>query len=261
MQTSVSTEWKLGELAGFQKLAEKKLSIADIQTLIRHPHFFRSPRFTDQINRQHSCLIDKILGFEVKTIETDLIVQARKVIYEGSFECWGPAIHDGAQTWVGLDPQTLNTPYAVLQHLCSILALKPGELVVDLGAAIGRLGIVMNQCAPNSRFLGLECVKERVNEANRVYQNLGIENSTCIKQDLFARDFELPEAEVYFIYDYGRHDQINTTLVQIERMSCKRPIKLVARGQATNRLISLNHPWLELVYEGESVENYKIYQA
>ena len=162
MQTSGTTVCTLRELADFQKLAEKNLSLPELHQLILHPQFFTSPRFTDQMNRQHSCLVDKILGFQVKEIENNLVAQARRIIHQGSFEYWGPALHDGAQTWVELDPQTLNTPYAVLHRLCKILQLKPAELVVDLGAALGRLGVVMNQCAPHSHFLGLEYVGERV---------------------------------------------------------------------------------------------------
>lgn len=260
MQSALSPVSELFELAEFQKLAGEARTDSEVRRLLKHPRFFRSPKDTDQMNRQHARLIDKILGFDVHGVENHLVLQGRSALPTGSFEYWGPALHDGAQTWVGLDPQTLNTPYSVLWRLCELLELKH-ELVVDLGSALGRLGVVMHQCAPRARFLGLEYVPERVDEANRIYRKWHMENAASVVQDLFAPDFTLPEAEVYFIYDYGRHDHINATLGQIQLMAKERPVRLVARGQATNRLISQHHPWLEVIYEGPVVENFKLYRA
>lgn len=251
----------LRDFADFQKLANAALSDAEVRRLLRHPDFFVSPKDTDPANRQHAQLVDRILTLDMKGIETRLVTDARAVLPQGSFEYWGPALHEGAQTWVGLDPQTLNSPYAVLKRMCDILRLREHQLVVDLGAAMGRLGMVMHQCAPRAHFLGLEYVPERVEEANRVYAKWGMRHARCEVQDLFARGFELPEADVYFIYDYGRHDHINATLRLIEAMSQKRPLKLVARGQATNRLIELHHTWPELIYQGHGAEHFNIYQA
>lgn len=261
MTTSLGVSQTLREFADFQKLANRSLSTSEVQRLLRHPDFFRSPKDTDQGNRQHAQLIDRILNLDMKTVEAKLVNQGQRILPEGSYEYWGPALHAGAQTWVGLDPQTLNSPYTVLRRMCELLKLKPGQLVVDLGAAMGRLGIVMHQCAPGAYFLGLEYVIERVAEANRVYAQWGMGQARCETQDLFARDFELPQADVYFIYDYGQHAHINATLRLIEFMSCQRPLRLVARGQATNRLIELHHPWLEIIYEGQGAELFHIYKA
>ena len=41
------------------------------------------------------------------------------------------------------------------------------------------------------------------------------------KQDLTAEDFQLPEAEYYFIYDYGTVAHIRKTLSQMEMMAEK----------------------------------------
>lgn len=250
---------ELVDLADFQKLATQALTDAQVRSLLRHPRFFVSPKNTDQAYRQHARSVDKILGFAVQDLENHLVLQARSVLPNGSFEYWGPALHEGAQTWVGLDPQTLNTPYGVLKRICDVLKLRAGELVVDLGAALGRLGVVMHQCAPRAHFLGLEYVGERVDEAQRIYRKWGMENARCEVQDLFAQEFSLPEADVFFIYDYGRHDHINATLAQIQVLAKSKRVRVVARGQATNRLISLHHAWLEESFSGTEVENFKIY--
>lgn len=251
----------LRELADFQKLLGLNLPDAEVIKLFHHPDFFRSPKSNDQMSRQHAALVDKILGLDLRGVEEGLVRRGRSLLPSGSFEYWGPALHQGAQTWVGLDPQTLNTPYSVLRRLCQLLNLQRGMTVVDLGAAHGRMGLVMQQVSPGSIFIGYEYVKERVMEANQAYVRWNCVHARCQQQDLFAADFEMPEADVYFIYDYGRHDHINATLGQISDQAHSRPVKLVARGQATNRLIGQYHDWAEPIYVGEGDEHFTVYAA
>lgn len=248
------------ELADWQRFLASAVADDDVKKVLRLKKFWCTPKHNDQIARQHAMLLDKILGFDLKTIEEKLVKQGRIKLPDGSFEYWGPAIHEGAQTWVGLDVQTLNTPYSVLLRVCELLGLK-NETVIDLGAAHGRLGLVMGALYPLAHFIGYEYVPERVHEANRIYARWGYENARCEVQDLFKKDFELPEVDVYFIYDYGRHDHINATLGQISLEAQKRPIRLVARGQATNKLINDHHPWAILDYEGVGEEHFNIYQT
>jgi hypothetical protein len=248
------------ELADWQRLVTSPVGDDALKQLLRQRDFFRAPKHNDQIARQHSILLDKILGFDLKGLEEKLVKQGRMKLPDGSFEYWGPAIHDGAQTWVGLDAQTLNTPYSVLLRICELLDLK-SETVIDLGAAHGRLGLVMGALYPSAHFIGFEYVSERVHEANRIYERWNCSNARCEVQDLFKKDFEMPEVDIYFIYDYGRHDHISATLGQISLEAAKRPIRLVARGQATNKLIADHHPWALLEYTGVGEEHFNIYRA
>lgn len=248
------------ELADWQRFHASAMADGEVKKILCQKNFWCTPKHNDQIARQHSMLLDKILGFDLKGIEEKLVKQGRMKLPDGSFEYWGPAIHEGAQTWVGLDVQTLNTPYTVLLRICELLEIK-NETVIDLGAAHGRLGVVMGGLYPHAHFIGHEYVPERVQEANRIYARWGCVNAKCEVQDLFAKDFVLPEVDVYFIYDYGRHDHINATLGQISLEAAKRPIRLVARGQATNKLIADHHPWACVEYTGVGEEHFNIYRA
>lgn len=260
-KTSPSTLPTFKEMADWQKFQASLPSLEECKRVFRQKDFFQIPKHNDQISRQHAMIVDKLLGFDLKGVEEKLVKAGKIKMPQGSFEYWGPALHEGAQTWVGLDAQTLNTPYSVLHRLCSLLELKDGLTVVDLGAAHGRLGVVMHFMNPKAKFIGLEYVPERVAEANRIYAHWGCSNALCLEQDLFRKDFELPQADVYFIYDYGRHDQINATLGQLSLEAEKRPIRLVARGQATNKLIADHHGWLEVIYEGVLEEHFNIFSA
>jgi hypothetical protein len=253
------TEFK--SLSDFQKLEEVQLSHSDKIRLVSHLAFFETPKSNDVIRRQHSKMVDKILGFRQRYIEEMLVAQARGFEPEGSHETWGPGLHNGIQTWVGLDLQTLQTPYSECLRILQLLKIKPYQHIIDLGAAYGRMGVVIGGLYLKNSFTGYEYVKARVDEGNRIYHELGFQRSQLIQQDLFHKSFELPEADVYFIYDYGQVEHIDHTLKQIEAIAFKRPVKVVVRGTFTRQIIANRHPWLDPKYQGKLEEEFSIYTA
>jgi hypothetical protein len=190
-----------------------------------------------------------------------LVAEARGFDPEGSHESWGPALHKGVQTWVGLELQTLQTPYSEIYRILQILKLKPYQHVVDLGAAYGRMGVVIGGLFLKNTFSGYEYVRARVDEGNRIYKELGMNRCQLYEQDLADPHFELPEADVYFIYDYGQVEHIDHTLNQIKEVALKRPCKVVVRGKFTKQIMADRHPWLEVIYEGKLEELFSIYVA
>ncbi len=261
LQLELFPRMEFKSLSDFQRLESAPLSLNDKKKLISHLDFFQTPKANDVIRRQHAQHLDKILGFRLKYIEEMLIAEARGFDPEGSHESWGPALHAGAQTWVGLDLQTLQTPYSEILRILQLLKIKPYQHIVDLGAAYGRMGIVIGGLYIKNSFTGYEYVKGRVDEGNRIFRELHLARCQLLEQDLYDRNFEMPEADVYFIYDYGQVEHIDYTLKQIQLISRKRPIKLVVRGKFTKRIIADNHSWLDLKYEGKLEELFSIYTA
>jgi precorrin-6B methylase 2 len=252
---------ELKGLSDFQKLESAQLPLSDKKRIIQIPEFFQTPKANDIIRRQHAGIVDKILGFRIRYIEEMMIADARGFEPDGTHETWGPKIHEGAQTWVGLDLQTLQTPYSECLRILQLLKIRPYQHVVDLGAAYGRMGIVIGGLYIKNSFTGFEYVKSRVDEGNRVYKELGMSRSKLVTQDLFDKGFEMPEADIYFIYDYGQVEHIDHTLKQLEAVAQKRPIKVVVRGKFTKQIIADRHHWLDLQYVGKLEELFSIYSA
>jgi hypothetical protein len=209
--------------------------------------------------REHSEMVDKILGFKVPDIERGLLERAQTNYPNGSHKTWGQSIHQGNQTWVGLSHQTLQTPYSELKQMCELLNPYDGSTLVDLGAGYGRLGLVLNVLYPKAHFIGYEYVPERVFEGKRVLFENNCTQSSLLVQDLTAPDFELPAAEFYFLYDYGTVSHIRKTLAQLEVMALKKPFKVIARGKGTRSLIQYEHPWLCDVYPPIHEEHFSIF--
>lgn len=203
--------------------------------------------------------LDQELGFRIDEIEDELLKKARKLRPEGNMSNFSEVLHDGHQTWIGLDPQTLNTPYDELFEMCTALELRPDDLVVDLGAGYGRLGILLKVLHPEVKFLGYELVEERVQEGNRILAKHNCSNANLFVQDLTESTFKLPLADVYFLYDYGKVSHIRQTLKEIEKFTDKHHFQVVARGQGSTSIIDFEHPWLSQVMPVYRSENFSIY--
>lgn len=261
MQLEFFPRKELKALSDFHHLESLSLSIDERRLLTTQLSFYEAPKGNDVIKRKHAEIVDKILGFRLKYTEEMLIAEARGFDPDGSHETWGPSMHGGVQSWVGLDVATLQTPYAEILRILQLVKLKPSQHVVDLGAAYGRMGVVIGGVYAKSSFTGYEFVKARVNEGNRVFNELGFRRCQLIEKNLADEKFNVPEADVYFIYDYGQVEHIERTLRQIERMAHRRPVKVVVRGKFTRQIISHSHEWLDLQYEGKSNELFSIYSA
>ncbi len=75
----------------------------------------------------HSAKLDEALGVPVKEMEKSLRDKARRLQPEGTVESWSKSLHNGACTWVGLNPAQLQTPYAELLEILDELELAPGR--------------------------------------------------------------------------------------------------------------------------------------
>lgn len=198
-------------------------------------------------------------GFKIDEIEELLYLKARNARPEGSHHTWGHHLHQGNQTWVGLDPQTLQTPYAEIAHGLNLLSPSPGMRLVDLGAGYGRVGLVLSELYPAVSFLGLEYVQERVLEGQRVFKSVGLSESGLREADLTAKDFVLPVADIYFLYDYGNVRDIRATLKQMERVADDKHFRVMARGKGVRGLIDYEFPWLSQVHPPHHEENFSLY--
>ncbi len=203
--------------------------------------------------------IDRHYGLEVDATEKSLYLMARDLRPEGNLANLGHVLHNGHQTWVGLDPQTLLTPYSELVQICELLAPQSGESMIDLGAGYGRLGLVLSELDLDVAFSGYELVSERVSEGNRVFENLGIKKSKLYCQDLTLESFAVPYANYYFLYDYGKVSHIRQTLKQLEELARYHRFKVIARGNGSRSIIDYEHTWLSQIYPAHHEKNFSIY--
>lgn len=154
---------------------------------------------------------------------------------------------EGAQAWIGLHPQALQTPYNDLYDVFFALRIYEISTVIDVGCAYGRIGIVMSHFFPHAHFVGYEIVKPRVHEANRIFQKYALDNCKVVQTNILDVGFVLPEAQVYFIYDFGEISDIQRALSMILLRMASKQFYLVVRGERVeallNQQVALNQNW------------------
>lgn len=203
--------------------------------------------------QKHAERVDGWLGLQTTQIESAL--------YERGCMARAPnSSRDHQQLWIGLATQNLLTPYVEIRRILHRLNPQPGDTVVDLGAAYGRIGFVMGRHYPQVRFVGYEFVGERLRESQKCLQKFKFSNVRMEHADLSAPGFMPEEAGFYFIYDYGKPAAIEKTLHDLRKIASRRPIKIVARGQTIQQSIASRHTsWLKKVGTAESNGRSSIY--
>ena len=161
--------------------------------------------------------------------------------------------------WAGLEPQSLQTPYPEIRMMLSKLELQAGQAIVDLGAAYGRMGLVVAAFHPGVRFIGYEVSPERVSEAKRIFDLLPAQE--LIQDDISRTDWILPDADVYFIYDFGDLESIIRVIDLLKKQARQQPITVVGRGRRTRDHIERHEPWLSQVNPPDHCGNFSIYRS
>lgn len=94
----------------------------------------------------------------------------------------------------------LQSPWRELRAVVARMNLKPGDLVVDLGSGLGRLGLLIGLLYPEVRFQGLELVKARVDAANRAAKEMGFTHVEYRATNL-AHAEALPPADHFYLFN------------------------------------------------------------
>ena len=199
--------------------------------------------YTYQASKLHSEIVDDWLGFNMEEIETQL----RKTKIENE------------QTWSDLSVQSFQTPYVEIRSALDIMGIQPGEKIVDLGSAYNRMGFIIGRYYPLNRYIGIELVESRVRHSfERIklwnYNNLDLRVGNL-------NSIETPDADHYFIYDFGNNKSIQKVLDNLKIQARKKSIKVLARGRATRHFILNENPWLTQQIKPQHFEHFSLFQS
>ncbi len=189
------------------------------------------------VMQSHAAAADAWLGLEIEKTE-------RRLLNQGCRLKAGGVSRDPQELWIGLASQDLLTPYIEIRGLLELLSPPRSTMIVDLGAAYGRMGFVVARHFPERQFVGYEYVGERVHEARRCLQVLENSRITIEHADLSDRRFSPVAADYYFLYDFGTAKAIEKTLYDLRRIALERSITVIARGRRSHEAIETRHPWL-----------------
>ena len=222
----------------YDDLIEKKPTTDQLKNYIQDLNFFTLP--AGEGGKSHAKKIDKILGFRSSKIEQELLKKHRAYFKSAD---GGRKTHlEESQTWIGLHPQVLQTPYSEILHFLQYLLPYQPTSIIDLGAGYGRVGIVMQSILPETNFIGYEIVSKRLREANRMFGKLELERCCVKQQNVLDHNFRLPHADVYFIYDFSDLLDLRKMLNLLAPRLYSKRFFIVARGEGIRSLIQLKYP-------------------
>jgi hypothetical protein len=223
----------------FDELLNFPPTLLKLKKMVRNPDLYLAP--DDRHPKQHSKDLDRILGYRIPKIEQRLLRKYRP-FYKKSDDSNKKKHFEGTQTWIGLHPQVLQTPYSEIMHFLSYLKKFEPKKIVDLGAGYGRIGIVMNSLFPEASFLGFEILDIRLNEARRVFERLEFSNCEMQSQNILDDDFIIPAADAYFIYDFSDPQDLKKILKQLSSKIGTERFFVIAKGEGVRSMIQLKFP-------------------
>jgi hypothetical protein len=207
------------------------------------------PTYSYEDSKRHAEQADAWLGFRVDEVERAIKESTRISVKQDEIK---------QEFWVGLDLQSLQTPYLELRTAIETLGSKPGDKIVELGSGYSRLAHVLKRHAKGAHYIGFELVEQRVNEARRVLGDY--QNAQIVLADLADGQFKPPEANVFFIYDFGSQQAIRKVLADLKALAKRHSFQVVGRGRATRQIIEREEPWLSQVFAPKHFPNFSIYK-
>lgn len=198
--------------------------------------------------RIHSQQLDLQFGFNIESIEDELI---KDQCIEKDFN----------NTWIGLEPEVLQTPYCEIFDLLSDFEDLESLDIVDFGAAYGRMGIVCECFGNVDSFKGFEVEAKRCNEGNRVFGANRVSKAKLYNENIISHEFEIPIADIYFIYDFSSPSEQKQLLDKLARVFMQRNQILVARGKGINSLILNNYPEFHSLFPAHHTKTLSYYRS
>jgi precorrin-6B methylase 2 len=191
--------------------------------------------------KEHSKMVDLWLGFPL--IEKSITAV------------------EGPQTWSHLNTQQFQTPYCEIRNILEKLRPQEGQTLIDLGCGYGRFAFVLQKHFPRVSFRGFEVSELRIKIAKERFNFHQLSNSVLELQDISQKEFKIPHASIYFLFDFGHNESIIQVLQKLQIRAKSNKITVIGRGRATRHLIQTLHPWLSQVNEPQHGRHYSIYKS
>lgn len=129
----------------------------------------------------------------------------------------------------------LGVQSSYVTTLMALRYLNPAKnsKFVDLGSGYGRVGLVIGLLRPDIDFKGYEFVEGRVNMANKISTNLGMDQHVhFLTQDLASKDFKIPPADAYYIFDSFNDETYKHVLDRLQEIALTKKFTVVTKGNA-----------------------------
>lgn len=199
------------------KELQKKIKPESVKKIFRQYH-------DEKINLKYADL-DTILGLDYESAEAQ--VDQNK--------------YPQKEAWIGAPKFQTQTDYNKIRKVFSVLTLDKSDVFYDLGSGYGRVIFYGGLINPEVTFKGVEYVKERVVESQKLARRLKVKNVSFIARDVLKQD--LSDGTVFYIFN-SFPSIMHEVLKNLKKVAGTRTIRIVAVGRTA---VELKHvDWLKI---------------
>lgn len=138
----------------------------------------------------------------------------------------------------------VQSSYATILLALRYLRLPTGSRFIDLGSGFGRVGLTLGLLRPDLQFRGYEMAQSRVDIAHQASESLGLNNHVqFFVQDLSAKDFLIPDAETYYLFDPFNDATYEYVLSQLNQIGRRMKVNIITKGNAKQHFLNSKGLW------------------
>lgn len=135
----------------------------------------------------------------------------------------------------------VQSGYSTILVAIQQLNILPNTRFIDLGSGYGRMGLILGLVRPDIQFIGYEYVEHRVDISRAAAEKFEIQDQVqFLTQDLSDKEFNIPNAEIYYMYDPFTEDTYRHVLSQLISISHKQKISIATKGNARSWLLEIS---------------------
>lgn len=154
--------------------------------------------------------------------QQDREMEVNKVAKERLYEGAGVGVQSG---------------YSTILLAIEAMKAKTGAMAVDLGSGYGRVGLVYCLLREDLEFIGYEFVPHRVKISQKAAEDLGLQKNLQFEvQDLSLESFQIPKADIFYLYDPFTYETYEFVLKQIVELSQSQKLTIITKGNARSWL-------------------------
>lgn len=201
------------------------------------------------LNKNLAQKCSKIAGsvYKQKDLRNAILTNNPGIIYEAlnrEIKKVGEAVASSSKKdqiyynsqWAGnfLGP-FITTPIPALKTISEKINFRPGQLMIDIGSGHGVPSLIFGALNPGLKILGYEFVGPKVEGSKRLVNHFGLKNTRFKKQDLSHKDFHLPTADYYYLFNPVHYELTGRLLEQIIRNSNLKKSKVISYGEGWDK--------------------------
>jgi hypothetical protein len=122
--------------------------------------------------------------------------------------------------------------YSTIRQIVDQLNLNEDDVFYDLGSGYGRVPLYFALTTKLSKIKGIELIERRVDECNRVRDNLELNQVEFVKAN--AKEYDFSDGDIFFMFNPFTEESLECVVNKLREVSKTKPIRIISFGLCNN---------------------------